>query len=66
MRARIANPKRMRLLGISKTFTTEKKDGTNIPLFPTKVKHNKTSQEVKRNKKHHRSKARFPSKHVNF
>ncbi|CAH8508762.1 unnamed protein product [Schistosoma haematobium] len=66
MRARIANPKRMRLLGISKTFTTEKKDGTNIPHFPTKVEHNKTSQEVKRNKKHYRSKARFPSKHVNF
>ncbi|VDP76765.1 unnamed protein product, partial [Schistosoma mattheei] len=66
MRARIANPKRMRLLGISKTFTTEKKDGTNIPLFPTMVEHNKTSQKVKRNKKNHRSKARFPSKHVNF
>uniref|UniRef100_A0A3Q0KQM8 RRM domain-containing protein n=1 Tax=Schistosoma mansoni TaxID=6183 RepID=A0A3Q0KQM8_SCHMA len=66
MRVRMANPKRMRLLGISETFTTEKNDGTDKPLYPTKVEHNKISQKVKRNnKKHQRSKARFPSKHVN-
>ncbi|TNN13409.1 nucleolin [Schistosoma japonicum] len=65
MRVRMANPKRMRLLGISERSTIEKKDEESKRLLSVKVEHNKIDEKVKRNKtKHIKSKAHFLNKRV--
>ncbi|KAK4469264.1 hypothetical protein MN116_006833 [Schistosoma mekongi] len=57
MRVRMANPKRMRLLGISERSTVDKKDEENKPLS-AKVKHTRNKT------KHIKSNVHFLNKHV--
>ncbi|CAH8484266.1 unnamed protein product [Schistosoma turkestanicum] len=65
MRARIANPKRMRLLGFSEKFTKETKDEGSVSLSTSKAEQTKSDHKFKRkDKKHHKSKTHFLNKHV--